>query len=464
MFRITKNLFYTILIASSLLMSCTKHQSGKPVLELYVMSHCPFGINAENTIIRLMPDFKNAFSLRIHYIVSKDVNGDFTSLHGPQELNEDLVQIAIQKFYRNKFYNYLLCYNSTMNDDKCSKDNGINKNKITSFVKSGYARQMLDKDFTSTEKLGINASPTLFINNNRYKGPMQMAHLTRAICADYAALPYCKTLKPPVSVNVTILEGGWTDLYHPNMISQSIGNFFYKSTVNAVDVKTKEGKELSTKFNIKEVPALIFSDDVTMTTSFGLIKTRLKEVDGDYIDYMNDFGYRYLPARPVEKNQISIFFNLDDKAAINAAVSLLKLLVKEKKYYNTTLHVMGISYDDTELIKTVSVINRANGMGVNDQINMLEAILKSPSLKDFNKQYRVKYADYNDIIKTIQANNNTVKGLGIKQNTFIILVDNTNLIAQANPMQSVGILELSPVIGKQGINSSSMPGGGQCAK
>ncbi|MCL5792004.1 MAG: hypothetical protein M1332_03230 [Deltaproteobacteria bacterium] len=103
-------------------------------------------------------------------------------------------------------------------------------------------------------------------------------------------------------------------------------------------------------------------------------------------------------------------------------------------------------------------------MGVNDQINMLEAILKSPSLKDFNKQYRVKYADYNDIIKTIQANNNTVKGLGIKQNTFIILVDNTNLIAQANPMQSVGILELSPVIGKQGINSSSMPGGGQCAK
>ncbi len=443
-------------------LSCTKKTSTKPVMDLYVMSHCPFGIRAENIILGFIGNFDNTVKLHIRYIVSKQPGSGYTSLHGPTELDEDLHQIAIQELSNGKFLTYLACYNMSMNRNKCMQDAGIDKKAVDAFVRSGQAEEILNKDFQRTEKLGINASPTLFINAHRYDGAMQPGHLIRAVCADAPRVAYCATLPKPVDVHVTMLTGGWTSIYHPELIKQNLSNFFYKTTVDLTDTTTLQGKEISKKFSVTEAPAMIFSGNVTMTTSFATIQPRLKEVNGSYVDYLNDMGYRYLFDRPSKNNTMLIFTDLNDKDSVNACVSVVRLLLDNKKdNYRPVVNVIG-TYTDAAALKAVSVVEQANNKPLNDMLPLLSKLSTAPSLKAFDASYRTGTFNERAVQQNITRNNTAAADLGMGQARFALLIDNTEFINAVNPAQSVGIFELSPIIGKMALTGNGQPG--QCAK
>lgn len=86
-------------------------------LELAVMSHCPYGRNAENAVLNLlesMPE-KDRPGVEVRYVIYKSDHGastEYTSMHGPDELQEDLVQMAIRDHHRGSFFRYLRLRNS----------------------------------------------------------------------------------------------------------------------------------------------------------------------------------------------------------------------------------------------------------------------------------------------------------------------------------------------------------------
>lgn len=448
-------------------LSCVKHQGGKPVLNLYVMSHCPYGIRAEELILSFINDFNNEVTLHVRYIVSKQAGNSFASLHGPGELDEDLHQIALQELYGNKFYNYLLCYNGTMNRDKCLTAGNINKTEIDEFVKSGRSEKILDNDYKLTEKLDINASPTLYINDHRYNSEFQSEHIVRGICSDMPSLTYCKTLQPPVDVTVTVLTGGWKNIYHPELIKENLTGFFYKTNINVTDINTKPGKDIAEKYKIKEIPALLFSDNVTMTVNFNAIKPRLKDHGSDYIDYMNDLGYRHFIERPAKNNEMILLVNITDKEAVNTAISILRLLNDYKKsQYHPRINVIANSaggHVDNGVLKAAAIIGNSERLSLHDMISMLTKLYTAHSLTEFNKTYRATPAGEEAARTEIEHNNTLASGLGTGQAAFALLINNTELIDAVNPAQSVGIFELSPIIGKQSLPSTGKPSG-QCAK
>jgi Thioredoxin len=462
MFRISKSLLIGCLLICFTAASCTKHSGEKPALDLYVMSHCPFGIRAEEFILGLINDFNNELTLHVRYIVSKQPDNTFTSLHGQQELDEDLHQIAVQELYGSKFSGYLMCYNSTMNRDKCLSDNGIDKARIDKFVQSGRADKVLDNDYASTEKLGINASPTLYINDHRYEGAIQSEHIIRAVCSGTPSLAYCKTLKPPVDVHITLLTGGWEGIYRPEMIKESLSDFFYRSTIALTEANSKAGRELVQKYNLTDIPVLLFGNNVTMTMNFNTIKARLKDENGDYIDSMNDFGYRHFIDRQEKPGEMVMFVNISDREAVNAGISVLRLLRDYKKsQYTPVINVIG-SYKDNESLKAASIVEGRDRFPFNDRISMLTKLYTGNSLQEFNKAYHAKPAAVKAVGEEIAHNNERVSGLGIGQAPLALLMNNTELIDAAVPARSVGIFELSPVIGKQPFPGSKSKG--QCAK
>ncbi len=462
MYKAIRNVLIVCLAICITAISCTKQNDQGPTLNLYVMSHCPFGIRAEDIILGFISNFNNELKLHIRYIVSKQGENNFASLHGSAELDEDLHQIAIQKLYNNKFYSYLLCYNSSMNRDKCLKDNTINKNEIDSFVQSGQAEKILNSDFLTTEKLGINASPTLYINSKRYEGPIQSGHIIRTACSDIPQLSYCKTLKPPVDVQITLLTGGWDNIYHPNIIKENLVNFFDKANIDLVDANTKQGKELTEKFKITEVPAMIFSDHVTMTTSFNTIQQRLKEVNGDYIDYMNDMGYRHLLDRPSRNNSMIIFTDINNKDSVNACISIVRLLMDYKKnQYHPVFNVIGKNLDP-ETLKTAAIIERAEKLPMENMLSVLLKLHSSISLKAFNSSNHKVRINQKVIKEQITHNNAIASKLDIGQAKFAMIVNNTEFINAPDPSQSVGIFELSPIIGKMAFPAGQQPG--KCSK
>jgi len=182
---------------------------AKPDVELYVMSFCPFGVQAENTmkpVFDLLGSYAN-FKIRFIVNVGGDTADSIQSLHGSYEAMEDLRQICIMKYYDAKTYwNYLAefnekCYSVGRDQDKLdecwkatAKKFSIDTNKIETCSKSKEAIDLIKVDEQLTEKNGVTGSPTLIINGKVYNGARTQEAFKQAICSGFTNPPAaCQT-------------------------------------------------------------------------------------------------------------------------------------------------------------------------------------------------------------------------------------------------------------------------------
>lgn len=89
-------------------------KSEKPLVELFVMSYCPYGVRAENNVAPLQELFGDKIDLKIRFIVqvSGSTIDSVQSLHGLTEAKEDARQLAIMQIYPDKYWTYLKEFNN----------------------------------------------------------------------------------------------------------------------------------------------------------------------------------------------------------------------------------------------------------------------------------------------------------------------------------------------------------------
>ena len=141
-------------------------KTAKPgVLEIFVMSQCPYGAMAENLVITAQKEGKmpKDKTVQLRYIVTYNAQtGDFQSLHGSAEWEENVRQLLIAKYYPEKFWKYLEIRNKDYRSsrwDKAMEEAGINVNKIMKkFDTEG--KELLKAEAAYGDEYGINASPT----------------------------------------------------------------------------------------------------------------------------------------------------------------------------------------------------------------------------------------------------------------------------------------------------------------
>ncbi len=150
------------------------NKEAKPgVMELFVMSQCPFGVRAEEFIIKAKKDgtFPKDKTVRVRYIVDYLADRGFSSLHGSGEWEENVRQLLIAKYYPEKFWKYLEIRNKDYRSsrwDKAMEAAGINPNKIMKkFDTEGM--ELLKAEAQYIKDYGISASPTLV-----WEGKVQM--------------------------------------------------------------------------------------------------------------------------------------------------------------------------------------------------------------------------------------------------------------------------------------------------
>ncbi|MEM5799239.1 MAG: thioredoxin domain-containing protein [Candidatus Aenigmatarchaeota archaeon] len=176
----------------------------KPQVDLYVMSFCPYGVQAENAIKPVFDLLKNKANFRILFIAN--VNGEdyksVDSLHGPNEAMEDLRQICIAKNYdQTTYWNYVMeinanCY-SVYRDEKAldtcwrnaAKKFNIDDKKIDDCSKSKEALDILKQHEALTNQNGVRGSPTLIINGKVYNGARTPEAYKQAICSGFKTVP-----------------------------------------------------------------------------------------------------------------------------------------------------------------------------------------------------------------------------------------------------------------------------------
>ncbi len=152
----------------------------KPEVELFVMSYCPYGVQAEQELLPFFETYGDTIDFKLRFIVGKEEASAenagedirFTSLHGETELIENKRQMVIAELYPDKLFDYLLCRADHLQEAwvNCAKDVGLNVGRIAEAVEAEKVTLELVKEIQRTEELNVKGSPTLVVDGRIIDG------------------------------------------------------------------------------------------------------------------------------------------------------------------------------------------------------------------------------------------------------------------------------------------------------
>lgn len=196
-------------------------KSDKPMVELFVMSHCPYGVKAQEVLVPVMKLLGNKANIKTRFV-------DY-AMHGKQEIDDNNIEYCIQKEQESKYISYLTCFVGSENSKECIKSVKVDETKLNSCI------NVLDKQFKITElynnqstwlsgryplypvnkelttKYGVQGSESLIINGVKIS-PVQYRwdseKLKQLICSAFNAAPSECSKKLEASNSSSALSAG----------------------------------------------------------------------------------------------------------------------------------------------------------------------------------------------------------------------------------------------------------------
>lgn len=155
-------------------------KTDKPKVELFVMTYCPYGLQAEKGILPAFAALGNKIDAKIRFV--------HYFMHGDKEEQETYSQVCIREEQAAKYDSYLNCFTLEGDSAKCVTQAGVDKNKLAGCVVTkakGYYK--LDSDFS--QGYGVGGSPTLVINGIQSNAGRDSASYLAGICAAFNTPP-----------------------------------------------------------------------------------------------------------------------------------------------------------------------------------------------------------------------------------------------------------------------------------
>lgn len=300
-----KKLFF--LLSLLVLAACTPNANttvtdDQVKVDFYVMSQCPYGVQAEDGIIPALEKFGDAVDFNVEFI-ARETDAGFQSLHGEKEVTGDKIQLCVQKNYPDKFVQFLKCQNKdtsdlTVNLESCAKESGIDASKIETCYKGEEGSTLLRNSIAASDAVKAQGSPTIFVNNKSYKSARDTLSFMRAICNDLDNNPTCTMIPEcatdsdcqkdgyigscsnpntkdakcdytlPIGFDVKVLTSKNCTECNPSRINDVTKQLFPGAKFTTVDVADNDAKELIKKYSLKYMPAFIFDSDVEGTNTW----------------------------------------------------------------------------------------------------------------------------------------------------------------------------------------------------
>lgn len=207
-------------------------QTDKPEVELFVMSFCPYGNQAEDLMKPVAELLGDKANIKLRYIFYDnyltgypdyclDKEKTYCSMHGIQELNQGVRELCVQKYQPDKLWDFVEAINeqATYEDvngkwEAIARNQGVDANKIKQ-CETDEAIALLAQEVGSTtqqyavqnpashngeETAEIAGSPTITINGMIYDGARSAEDYKDAICSAFN--------NAPDECNQAIDEGG----------------------------------------------------------------------------------------------------------------------------------------------------------------------------------------------------------------------------------------------------------------
>jgi glutaredoxin len=148
---------------------------GAPTMQVFIMSHCPYGTQILKGLIPVMEKFNGKANVELRFV-------SYT-MHGAQEELDNKRIICMREEQSSKLTDYLNCYvsgsGSEEDTQKCIAK--VDKAKLDSCVAS-KADTYLEADKALNTEYGVQGSPTIVINGKEASIGRDSQSLATALC------------------------------------------------------------------------------------------------------------------------------------------------------------------------------------------------------------------------------------------------------------------------------------------
>ncbi len=181
-----------------------------PQLDFFVMSFCPYGIQAENGIIPVQETLGDSAEFVPHFVIYPSGTGcrtdsdgtKYCSMHGAGELEEDIRQLCIYNEDKANFFPYIKKIAEGYEAGEISSSNieskwkdiaeevGVDTAKVEEcYNDSDRVLEMLRAESELNQLLGVQGSPTIFIEGSEFSGGRSPAAYQAALCSKFTDAP-----------------------------------------------------------------------------------------------------------------------------------------------------------------------------------------------------------------------------------------------------------------------------------
>lgn len=283
-------LFLVLLAGAFYSSKLEKTKRGEINFDLYVMSQCPYGTQAEEMVKQAMSGFEDYINFNVEYIATVQDNGEITSLHGPNEIEGDIYQLCVKKYYPDKFWDYLSCQNKNYRDlkssfESCANQLGINYTTIKACAQNDEGKNLLKQSVKKAKALKVNASPTFYLAGKPYNGPRTKIALQRVFCEELNNQPkICKNLPQDKEFTAYMVVDSRCQKpeCQTERLEQQLKNVFSKIKFKKLDYNQQAGKEFYQKYELTYLPAILFEAQVKETDNYNQVANYLKPVKDLY--------------------------------------------------------------------------------------------------------------------------------------------------------------------------------------
>ncbi|MCP3682284.1 MAG: hypothetical protein GY861_06300 [bacterium] len=190
-------------------------------IDFYIMSHCPYGIQAVQGIAPVYEVMKDDAEFNPHYVIYANyrgggpdycvADGAYCSMHGIQELNQGVRELCVDKYMGTQsYFEFTLAMMDACNSrnaDTCWEPIAEGLGLDVDVIKTCEAEDILEilaEEKALNDALEVRGSPTIFINDEKYSGQRTPAAYQTAMCGKFTDAPEsCAAVMSDAGAEVT---------------------------------------------------------------------------------------------------------------------------------------------------------------------------------------------------------------------------------------------------------------------
>lgn len=178
-------------------------KSEVPTVQLFLMSNCPYGNQAENGIADVVYLLEEEIEFEPVYIISGS-DGNYNSLHGEYELNQGIREKIVYNLYGEKKWMEFVydvnqnCFAGKTSSeagsaiDACWKESadrtGVDVAAVEAEFEANFTA-IADGEVAKTNAAMVSGSPTLIMNGGIYQGSRTPEAFKSWICTGFVEEP-----------------------------------------------------------------------------------------------------------------------------------------------------------------------------------------------------------------------------------------------------------------------------------